>query len=276
MHLKTKFLKFVETHIMMKTKFLFNLHFFSRKNLKRTNVLKYSILPLFIVISTASFSQNKNVSKEQPLKVEAKINDSIPTLIPQKRNGKFGYINQQGKIMISPAYVNVGFFTEDCNLLNSPNEKVRKFGTKKYASVSNSKHDFRIDENGKKVYQFNKKDLGQCDQTYTNQKYKAYHLRDFYGVIDVTTFKNPEDYRHFKIYPQYQYLYILVGDDMNNPMVIATKNDSFGIVDVNNKTIIPFEYADIKRNFSWKLARLFEVTKDGKNYYFVDAQNKAY
>ena len=58
--------------------------------------------------------------------------------------------------------------------------------------------------------------------------------------------------------------------------MIATKNDKFGIVDLKNNIIIPFEYADIKRNFSWKLARMFEVTKDGQNYYLIDAQNKSY
>ena len=66
------------------------------------------------------------------------------------------------------------------------------------------------------------------------------------------------------------------GDDLKNPMSIATKNNQFGVIDVNNKVIIPFEYSDIKRNFSWKLARLFEVTKDGKNYFYIDVNNNAY
>lgn len=261
---------------MMITKFLLELHFFFRKNLKRTTASKYFILLLLGLLSTTAFAQKTTLSKEHPTIVEEKLNDSIPALIPKYKGGKYGFVNQKGKTVIAPEYINVGFFSEDCHLLNSPNEKVRQFGSKKYASVSNSKYDFRIDEKGKKVYQFKKVDLGQCDQTYTTHKYKIYHLRDFYGVIDPNTFKNPENYKHFQIYPQYQYLYILVGDDLKNPMIVATKNDNFGVIDIHNKVVVPFEYADIKRNFSWKLARLFEVTKDGKNYYFIDAQNKAY
>jgi hypothetical protein len=58
-------------------------------------------------------------------------------------------------------------------------------------------------------------------------------------------------------------------------MIVASKNNVFGVMDVNGKVIIPFEYSNIKRNFSWKLGKMFEVSKDGKNYYYVDA-NKTY
>ena len=59
-------------------------------------------------------------------------------------------------------------------------------------------------------------------------------------------------------------------------MIIAVRDDKFGIIDVKGKTIIPFEYEEIKRNYSWKLGRLFEVTKDGDNYYYIDINNNAY
>jgi len=59
-------------------------------------------------------------------------------------------------------------------------------------------------------------------------------------------------------------------------MIVATYNDKFGVIDVNNKIIIPFEYADIKRNYSWKLGKMFEVTKDDKNYYYIDSYNQSY
>ena len=97
-----------------------------------------------------------------------------------------------------------------------------------------------------------------------------------YGIIEDSKFENPGDYRQFTIYPQYDYLHILEGDDLKNPMIVASKNNKFGVIDVNNKVIIPFEYNDIKRNFSWKIARLFEVTKDGKNYFYIDVNNNAY
>jgi hypothetical protein len=46
-------------------------------------------------------------------------------------------------------------------------------------------------------------------------------------------------------------------------MIVASKNNVFG-GGCEWKVIIPFEYSDIKRNFSWKLGKMFEVSKDGK------------
>ncbi len=205
-----------------------------------------------------------------------KINDSVPVLIPQKKNGKYGFINQNGKTIIKHEYSNVGFFTEDCRILNAPDEKIKEFGSEKYASVHLNGTDFRIDESGKRTYKFKDSDLGKCSLEYKSQLFYAYVKNGFYGVIEKARFRNPDDYRDFTIYPAYEYLHILEGNDLKNPMIIATLKDKFGVIDINNKIIIPFEYSDIKRNYSWKIARLFEVTKDGENYYFVDADNKSY
>ena len=191
-------------------------------------ICKISSAILILLSVQLAFAQG-DVSVNEQAKNAIKSNDSIPSLIPHKKDGKFGYVKQDGKIVIKPEYSNVGFFTEDCHLLNSPNEKVRIFGSKDYASVTILQRDYRIDKKGKKVYQFKKEDLGQCDKIYTTQIYQAYVFRGLYGVIDPSIFRNPEDYRHFKIYPQYEYLYILNGDDPQNPMMIATKNDQFGI-----------------------------------------------
>ena len=205
-----------------------------------------------------------------------KINDSIPALIPFKKDGKSGFINQKGKVIIQPIYSNVGFFTEDCNLLNSPNSKVQKFGSQDYASVRLNGEDYGINQAGKRLYHFKDEDLGKCPPQFKAQLFHAYILNKSYGIIEDSKFENPGDYRQFTIYPQFEYLHILEGDDLKNPMIIAVKNNRFGIIDVSGKTIIPFEYEEIKRNFSWKLGRLFEVTKDGKNYFFIDQDNKAY
>ena len=225
--------------------------------------------------TTSKKAAGKKVVSNYSLDLK-KINDSVPSLIPQKRDGTFGFINQQGKLMIKNVYSNVGFFTEDCNLLNSPNIKVRKYGSSKYASVRLNGIDYRINEFGKRVYQFKKEDLEPCDLEFKSQLFHAYIMNSAYGIIEDSKFENPGDYRQFTIYPQYEYLHIVEGDDLKNPLIIATKNNKFGVIDIHQKEIIPFEYVDIKRNYSWKLARLFEVTKDGKNYYYVDAENKAY
>lgn len=226
--------------------------------------------------------QPKTISKKKIVEVKPKpdlviIHQELPVLIPKNENGKFGYVNQKGKFIIKPEYHIAIFFYEDCNLLNSPNEKVRKFGTDDYATVEKDLISYRIDKTGKRVYQFKDADLGKCKfGDYKQQPYQAYILNGFYGIIEKEKFVNAADYRDYKIYPQYQYLYIMEGDDVEDPMIVASHNDRFGVIDVNNKVIVPFEYSNIKRNFSWKLGRMFEVTKDGKNYYYIDARNNTY
>lgn len=239
------------------------------------NVFSVVLLFLFFV----SQSQQKAAGKSASARTNpdlVKVNDSIPALIPQNINGKYGFVNQKGKVIIKPEYSNVGFFTEDCNLLNSPNPKVKKFGSSKYASVRLNGQDFRINQAGIRVYQFKKSDFGQCTSEFKAQLFHAYVMNYAYGIIEDAKFENPGDYTQFTIYPQYDYLHILEGDDLKNPMIIASYKNKFGVIDINNKVVIPFEYSDIKRNFSWKLARLFEVTKDGKNYYYVDSNNIRY
>ncbi|TXF76146.1 WG repeat-containing protein [Chryseobacterium sp.] len=249
------------------------------------NVLIFIFLSFTLLFSAQKATVRKTAAVKKPVQKTtapktnpdlAKINDSIPALIPQKIEGKFGFVNQKGKMVIKPEYSNVGFFAEDCNLLNSPNEKVQKFGSKKYASVRLNGTDFRIDENGKRVYQFKDSDLGKCKPEFKAQLFHAFVLGNYYGIIEDSKFVNAADYRQYQIYPQYDYLHILEGDDLKNPMIIASRDNRFGIIDVNNRVIVPFIYSDIKRNFAWKLARLFEVTQDGKNYYFIDLQNKGY
>lgn len=231
-----------------------------------------------VPVKKAPKSTVKKVSEEPKPKPElVVINKDIPVLIPKKKDGKFGYVNQNGKFIIQPEYHIAVFFTEDCNLLNSPNEKIRKFGTNEYGTVEKDLISYRVDHTGKRVYQFKDSDLGQCKfGDYKQQLFQAYISNGFYGIIEKSKFVNAADYRDFKIYPQYQYLFIMEGDDVENPMIVASQNDRFGVIDVNNKIIIPFEYSNIKRNFSWKLGKMFEVTKDSINYYYIDANNKAY
>ena len=199
-----------------------------------------------------------------------KINDSIPHLIPRKVEGKFGYINQKGDLLIPAVYSNVGFFTEDCTLLNSSDPKVQKFGSAQYASVRYMGVDYRIDYKGKRVYRYKDEELGKCPFEYKEQLYHSYVRQGYYGVIEKKNFFNELDYRQYLIYPQFQYLHILEGDDLKNPMIVAAHDNRFGVINIQGEIVIPFVYADIKRNFSWKLARLFEVSEDGKNYYFID------
>jgi len=246
---------------------------------------------IFILLSISLFSQAKSLKNNQLLnkkKTAAQVvknapesstivlNENIPLLIPQKKNDNYGYINQNGKFVIAPTYHIAMFFGEDCNLLNSPNPKAKKFGIAKFATVEKNNISYRIDQTGKVVYQYKYADLGRCQSEFTKQFFHAYILNGMYGIIEDSKFNNPADRSQFKIYPKYQYLHILEGDDLSNPMIVASHKDKFGVIDVNNNIIIPFEYADIKRNYSWKLGKMFEVTKDDINYYYIDSGNKSY
>lgn len=201
-------------------------------------------------------------------------NNLVPKLIPQTINGKKGYVNQQGKTIINPEYKIAMFFTEDCNLLNSPKKNVRIFGSANYATVEKNNITYRINKKGARVYEYKKADLGKCEEPYEAPKYKPFALNGNYGLVSKDNI-DLGGYKDFDIYPQYDMLYVL-NSDRENPMIVAVKNNRFGVVDKANKIIVPFVYNDIKVNLSWKTAHLFEVSQDGKNYYFVDEDNKAY
>lgn len=218
------------------------------------------------------YPHTKNTITSKP-KLE-KIKDAVALLIPYKANGKYGFITQNKTIHIPAEYDNVGFFTEDCNLLNSPNQQVRIFGSNHYASVRKDEKDYRINIYGEKVYQYQPSDLAPCTLPYKKQKYNAFRQNGSYGIVEASVFN--ANIQNFVIYPQYQYLHILEGNDIENPMIVACKENLFGVIDIKGNIIIPFEYSDIKKNFSWKLAHLFEVTKDGKNYYYIDMDNQSY
>lgn len=227
-------------------------------------------------MNNSQLSNDDTASGKKSTTQKVETIGSSNLLIPQKIGSKFGYVNQDKKIIIPHEYYIAMFFAEDCNLLNSPNTHVRKFGTSSFATVEKNHISYRIDEKGKKVYQYKNADLGKCNNLYKKGLFHAYVLNGLYGVIEDAKFENPNDSKQFKIYPKYEYLFILEGTDPTQPMIIASKDNKFGIIDVNGKVIIPFEYRDIKRNYSWKLGKMFEVTKDDKNYYYIDIANKSY
>lgn len=200
--------------------------------------------------------------------------DILPSLIPQKIDQKSGYIDQNGNIVITPEYHIAMFFSEDCNLLNSPNKNARIFGSADYATVEKNTISYRINKKGKRVYQYKTSDLGKCSQPYELQKYKAFVLNGMYGLVSKDSI-DMGGYKDFDIYPQYQMLYVLESD-RENPMIVAVSNNKFGVVNKENKIVIPFIYNDIKTNLSWKTAHLFEVSRDGKAYFYIDKNNKAY
>lgn len=209
-------------------------------------------------------------------KKEPVFSTNAPLLIPQKNNGKFGYINHSKRFVIQPEYDIAMFFGEDCNLLGSENQKARTYGASDFATVEKNKISYRIDKSGKKVYQYNNSDLGKCTSVYKKQIYQAYKAEGKYGIVEEVKTNHQTTFTRLKMAPLYEYLFILHSEDAANPMIVAAQNNKFGVIDVNNNIIIPFIYKDIKRNYSWKLGKMFEVTKDDNNYYYIDVNNKTY
>ncbi|HAP95248.1 MAG TPA: hypothetical protein DCP54_05755, partial [Chryseobacterium sp.] len=118
----------------------------------------------------------------------------IPDLIPKTINKNTGYIDQKGNVIIEPQYHIAMFFAEDCNLLNSPKENLRQFGSADFATVEQDRISYRIDKTGKRVYQYQKNDLGKCLKPYEALKYKAFVYNGFYGL----TIKTDADVRNFR------------------------------------------------------------------------------
>ena len=245
-------------------------HYFSELGTTRRNLLSaFMLIP--VILFSQSTQGNVSFDKEHPKPV---IRKTVASLIPKKVRGQYGFINQNTKWVIPAKFSNVGFFAEECTLLNSPNENVRLFGSSKYASVMKNGKDYRIDQDGKIVYEFKSSDRGKCNGTFQKQLYYGYSKNEKYGVVKLSG--KSGIVKNFQIEPQYQLVHIMEGDDLENPMIVAVKNDKFGVVDKYNKMVVPMIYQDIKRNFSWKLSGLFEVTLDGKNYFFVDVNGNAY
>lgn len=198
----------------------------------------------------------------------------IPDLIPKSINKNKGYVDQKGNVVIEPQYHIAMFFSEDCNLLNSPKENLRQFGSADFATVEQDEITYRIDKTGKRVYQYRKNDLGKCLKPYESPKYKAFVYDGFFGLTSKVD-ADVRNFRDFEIYPQYQMLYVLDGN-IEDPMIIAVRKNKFGIINKKNQVVIPFEYEDIKTNLSWKTANLFEVSRNGTDYFYIDQNNQAY
>ncbi|MBS1548511.1 MAG: WG repeat-containing protein [Bacteroidetes bacterium] len=251
---------------------------------------KYCSLAM-VVISALSFAQltigekideantkmmKNNLTTTSGANLYSLENFPVATLIPFHLKGKYGFKTPEGTIAIPPQYNNVCFFAEDCRLMNANNEDVKIFGSSDYASVQENGKDYRIDRKGKKVYQYNDADLGKCTNNYVKQKYLVYKYHNQFGLIEYEQYTEDEEKQLFKIHPQYEFIHVLEGKNIDAPLLIASKNNRFGVIDTNNQIIIPFEYVDIKRNYSWKLGHLFEVSKDGNRFYFINVNNKAY
>ncbi|EPJ2896861.1 WG repeat-containing protein [Elizabethkingia anophelis] len=123
-----------------------------------------------------------NGQQNRLVQVTSDKND-IPELIPVFKNGKYGYINTAGRLIIPPKFNLALFFTEDCNLTQSPNENIRLYGKKNYATVEIDKVAYRIDKTGKALYRYKNEDLGRCKKDFQMPAFTIYKNGENYGLV---------------------------------------------------------------------------------------------
>ena len=122
--------------------------------------MKYFLSIFLFSVFVLFPAQSKKTVKKTPVKKTIskpdleKIDPELPDLILQRDSeGKLGFVNQKGQLIIPHEYKFGTFFWEDCNLLNSPNENVRKFGSADYASVTVDGKDYRINRRNVRGHQ---------------------------------------------------------------------------------------------------------------------------
>lgn len=232
---------------------------------------------LWIIVCCNAMAQIGQSGGEQPLGDTTEARGvNVPELIPINRGGLYGYLNSKThKVAIKPKFSSTLFFNEDCNLLNSPNLEVRQYGTADFATAMLHGKTVRIDKTGKVVYTFDKKDFGKCLKPFVAPIYVSYEKEGRYGLAKKDR-AGRLDLNQIYINPIYQYTFVMDSQDKEEPMIIAIQNDKFGVLDKEGKVILPFIYADIRRNLSWREAYLFQVSLDGKHYFYIDRNRHIY
>ena len=177
--------------------------------------MKNFFLPLAIGASFLCFAEATHFKIGKPV-------DEIPTLIPNKKSGKFGYVTQNGVQSIPAKFDMALFFKEDCNLLNSANAAVKQYGTKDFATVEVKGEAFRINNKGAVVYKYKTSDLGKCQLNFVPPAYSAFKKNNDYGLVGKDAYGNP-DLSKVYIQPQYQYLFVMEAQPGDDSVFIAIK-----------------------------------------------------
>lgn len=176
-------------------------------------------------------------------------------LLPVTKNGKIGYLNTQGKLVIPTVYDSVG--DEDnkydeswANLVNSGRITVKKNG--KFGV---------IDTQNKTIVPFNK--YAQIDGFFEGRAVVFSAKSQKYGVIDASGKE--------VVAPIYDQVYGTIADNegYSEGLLAVQKGKKWGFISKTGKVVIPLVYDDV-RPFSEGLAGVMK----GKNWGFVDGAHK--
>ncbi|MCO7355907.1 WG repeat-containing protein [Riemerella anatipestifer] len=155
-------------------------------------------------------------------------------LYPIKRNNKYGFINDSGKIVIEPNYKYIGEFSNNvCSVTNELDEFHFNYNNKDYFHSEST----IIDIEGNILFPFKK--YTQINEFYCgfafcyHQKLKKYGVIDKQGteVIPFIFEKEEIEYSHF-----------------SNNLARIKKENKFGFINIENSLIIPCIY-DQASNF---------------------------
>jgi hypothetical protein len=124
---------------------------------------------------------------------------------------------------------------KDYDLLASSDEKIQKFGDNKYATVKIKAKQYRIDKTGKIVYTFKPSDFEvERVAEYHENKFKVFEIANKVGIKQDTTIIINTKYQQIICIKRYC-----------EPPFIAKLNDHYGIIDHNDKVLVPFKYESI-------------------------------
>lgn len=209
------------------------------------------------------------------------------------KDGMFGYINESGAEVIKPRYKSARAFFDNLaivmtkyedgksyfEVINGAGETQFKFNSGQYSEMTdfNQGHAFAIegdhisllDSNGKKIQNVGK-GYSLNGLSYSDGKF-IYSDGEFYGVKDLEG--------KILIRAKYPYLEFIGA----NALRARNTNDKFGVVDIDDEIIVPFEYSSLDyvapdRYFTTSGSVIVLIDKNGKemcNSAFAQVVNRS-
>lgn len=213
-----------------------------------------------------------NLMFSQQLKV--KDCNTAPEIIPFiTKEGKMGYCNKNGSVLVEAKFDYAGTFSFDFELYISNN--AQQYATKEYATVKIDQQRYRIDEDGIIVLNYQDVDfnLSECCATVNRENKiitkevnnkKSFTVVNSSGVIIIPTG-----------YDFIDYIYYI---DKNSDYFKVMKNKKYGVVNKNNEILIPLEYSSLDNmnaNVKFEDGIIFIGKKENKQT-VVDLCNNIY
>ncbi len=193
----------------------------------------------------------------------------------RNEDGKYGYINKKGDLVIDFKYRTAGLFWEGlARVIQADDDEYREgFINKKGEVVIPFKadRDYQYFVNGYCVFEDDESNCGTIDKkgnVVIKPTETTYHLNSFFGGC--AAFGNGDDWGLMNprgdqiVRPKYDYLVVYPAG------VMAVKDDKCGVISQSGKDILPFDY-----KAAVPLAPGKFLVRESKNLLIVDAKGKS-